>query len=308
MPFLGEAVTVGFYFCTREKPFRLTVMMIGGGGFVGIRLSPKGLVLLEMSLEAGACLSINLGVASGSVSIMVGVYLRLEADKGQLTGYFRIRGEVDVLGLISASITLELSLTYEFDTGKMVGRASIEIEVEVFFFSFSVTVSCERRLAGSNGDPTFARDPRRDDRPATRRPGPTTAQHSRGHDHGRPNPFSSPRSRTRRPPATPFHVSLFITHRSDAGRRQRHGLRLPATSRDWTALAGAGDADADAAAAPGARSSRSPRRCCTDVLQPDLWPRVFPSRAHGAAVAGAQPHRDAVAHVRGAPHAGATHC
>lgn len=156
VPFLGEAVTVGFYFCTREKPFRLTVMCIGGGGFVGIRLSPKGLVLLEMSLEAGACLSINLGVASGSVSIMVGVYLRLEAEAGSLTGYFRIRGEVDVLGLISASITLELSLTYQFATGKMVGRASITIEVEVFFFSFSVSVSCERRLAGSNGDPTFA--------------------------------------------------------------------------------------------------------------------------------------------------------
>ena len=157
VPFLGEeALTVGFHFCTREKPFRLTVMMIGGGGFVGIRLSPKGLVLLEMSLEAGACLSINLGVASGSVSIMVGIYLRLEAQKGSLTGYFRIRGEVDVLGLISASITLELSLTYEFDSGKMVGRASIEIEVEVFLFSFSVTVSCERRLAGSNQDPTFA--------------------------------------------------------------------------------------------------------------------------------------------------------
>ncbi|MEZ5289677.1 MAG: hypothetical protein R2745_01200 [Vicinamibacterales bacterium] len=156
VPFLGnEALTIGFNFCSREKPFRLTVMLIGGGGFVGIRLSPRGLVVLEMALEAGANLSIDLGVASGSVSIMVGVYLRLEADAGSLTGYFRIRGEVDVLGLISASITLELSLTYEFDTGKLVGRASLEIEVEVFFFSFSVTVSCERRLAGSNGDPTF---------------------------------------------------------------------------------------------------------------------------------------------------------
>lgn len=156
VPFLGDAVTVGFYFCTREKPFRLTVMCIGGGGFVGIRLSPKGLVVLEMSLEAGASLSVNLGVASGSVSVMIGIYLRLEAEAGSLTGYFRIRGEVDVLGLISASITLELSLTYEFATGKMVGRASITVEVEVFLFSGSVTISCERRFAGSNGDPTFA--------------------------------------------------------------------------------------------------------------------------------------------------------
>lgn len=156
VPFLGdEALTIGFNFCSREKPFRLTVMMIGGGGFVGIRLSPRGLVVLEMALEAGASLSLNFGVASGSVSVMVGVYLRLEADEGSLTGYFRIRGEVDVLGLISASITLELALKYEFATGKLVGRASLTIEVSVLFFSASVTISVERRLAGSNGDPTF---------------------------------------------------------------------------------------------------------------------------------------------------------
>lgn len=156
VPFLGDAVTVGFNFCTRERPFRLTVMAIGGGGFVAIRLSPQGLVVLEMSLEAGASLSLNLGVASGSVSVMVGLYLRLEADKGSLTGYFRIRGEVSVLGLISASITLELSLTYEFASGKMVGRASVVVEVSVLFFSASVEISVERRLAGSNQDPTFA--------------------------------------------------------------------------------------------------------------------------------------------------------
>jgi hypothetical protein len=156
VPFIGdEALTVGFNFCTRDKPFRMTVMMIGGGGFVGIRLSPKGLVVLEMALEAGASLSINLGVASGSVSVMVGVYLKLEGDAGSLTGYFRIRGEVDVMGLISASITLELALRYEFASGKMVGRASVEIEVDVLLASFTVTVTCERRLAGSNNDPTF---------------------------------------------------------------------------------------------------------------------------------------------------------
>ncbi len=156
VPFLGDALTVGFNFCTREKPFRLTVMAIGGGGFVGLRLSPKGLVMLEMALEAGCSLSLDFGVASGSVSVMVGIYMKLEDDKGSLTGYFRIRGEVDVLGLISASITLELALTYDMDTGKMVGRASITVEVEVLFFSTSVKISCERRLAGSKGDPTLA--------------------------------------------------------------------------------------------------------------------------------------------------------
>ncbi len=155
IPFLGDAMTVGFHFCSKDAPFRLTVMCIGGGGWLVLRASPKGLVLLELGLEACACLSVDLGVASGSVSIAVGVYLRLEADKGLLTAYFRIRGEVDVLGLISASITLELSLTYHFETGKLIGRASLVVEVEVLFFSASVEISVERKLAGSKGDPTM---------------------------------------------------------------------------------------------------------------------------------------------------------
>ena len=155
IPFLGDAMTIGFHFCSKDSPFRLTVMCIGGGGWLVLRASPKGLVLLELGLEACACLSVDLGVASGSVSIAVGVYLRLEADKGLLAAYFRIRGEVDVLGLISASITLELSLIYHFETGKLMGRASLVVEVEVLFFSASVEITVERKLAGSKGDPTM---------------------------------------------------------------------------------------------------------------------------------------------------------
>jgi hypothetical protein len=155
VPFLGESVTVGFDFCTRERPFTLAVLFIGGGGWFGLRISPDGLDVLEMGLEAGAILAVDFGVASGSISAMLGIYLRLEADEGSLAGYFRLRGEVDVLGLISASVELYLELLYEFATGKMVGSASLTIKVEVLFFSTSVTIRAERRFAGSNGDPTF---------------------------------------------------------------------------------------------------------------------------------------------------------
>jgi hypothetical protein len=155
VPFLGQSVTVGFDFCTRERPFTLAVQFIGGGGWFGLRISPDGLDVLEMGLEAGAILAVDFGVASGSISAMLGIYLRLEADEGSLAGYFRLRGEVDVLGLISASIELYLELRYEFATGKMVGSAALTIKVEVLFFSTSVTIRAERRFAGSNGDPTF---------------------------------------------------------------------------------------------------------------------------------------------------------
>jgi hypothetical protein len=156
VPFLGKAVTVGFNFCTRERPFTLAVAFIGGGGWFLLRLSPDGLDVLELGLEAGAILAVDFGVASGSISAMLGIYMRLEGDEGSLSGYFRLRGEVDVLGLISASIELYLELHYEFDTGKMIGSAKLTIKVEVFFFSTSVTISCERQFAGSKGDPSFA--------------------------------------------------------------------------------------------------------------------------------------------------------
>jgi hypothetical protein len=155
VPFLGKAVTVGFDFCSRERPFTLQVTFIGGGGWFMLRVSPDGLDVLELGLEAGATLSIDLGVASGSISAMIGVYMRLEGDGGSLTGYFRLRGEVDVLGLISASIELYMSLTYDFPTGKMIGKATITVEVDVLFFSGSVEISAERRFAGANGDPSF---------------------------------------------------------------------------------------------------------------------------------------------------------
>ena len=60
-----------------------------------------------------------------------------------------------MLGLISASIELYLELTYETATGKAVGRATLTIEISIFFLSFSVSISCEKKFAGANGDPTF---------------------------------------------------------------------------------------------------------------------------------------------------------
>ncbi len=154
VPFLGQVVSVGFNFCTRERPFCLAVAFLGGGGFIGLRLSPEGMVLLEGALEFGAIVALDFGVASGSVSVMAGIYFKIEGSEGQLTGYVRVRGEVDVLSLISASIELYLALEYFPSDDKLVGEASIKVTVEVLFFSASVSIKARRTFAGSNGDPT----------------------------------------------------------------------------------------------------------------------------------------------------------
>ena len=155
VPFIGQPLSVRFNFCKREQPFTLTVYMFGGGGFFGVTIDPNGVQILEAAFEFGAAISIDLGVASGGVSVMAGIYYRMEQDAASLTGYFRLEGHVDVLGLITASLELYLELRYEFQSGKCVGKAQLTIEISVFIFSGSVTVTCERKFAGSNGDPTL---------------------------------------------------------------------------------------------------------------------------------------------------------
>jgi len=156
VPFIGQPLAVRFNFCTREQPFNLTVSLFGGGGFFGITVDPSGVQILEAALEFGASISIDFGVASGGVHVMAGVYFRMEKDEASLTGYFRLGGHVSVLGLVSASLELYLELRYEFATGKCVGKAKLTIEISILCFSASVTITCERKFAGSNGDPSFA--------------------------------------------------------------------------------------------------------------------------------------------------------
>ncbi|HEV7682192.1 MAG TPA: hypothetical protein VGO68_08730 [Pyrinomonadaceae bacterium] len=156
IPFIGDPLSVYFSFCSRESPFLLTVSFLGGGGFFGITIDPQGVQLLEAAFEFGASLSMDIGVASGGVHVIAGIYIRIEREDGSLTGYLRIGGEMSILGIISVSIELKMELTYEFGSGKVIGRATLTIEVEIFFFSFSVELTCERKFKGSAGDPSFA--------------------------------------------------------------------------------------------------------------------------------------------------------
>lgn len=161
VPFIGkgEAVTVGFDFCTRERPFALTVMAFGGGGYFGLRASPTGIEMLEGALEFGARVSVDFGVASGSIEAMGGIYYRMEEGKTTLTGYFRLRGEVELLAIASVSLTAELSLTYrEKEGGKseMYGQARVTLEVELLFIEVSASFTIKRSFAGAAGDPILA--------------------------------------------------------------------------------------------------------------------------------------------------------
>ncbi len=159
VPFIGDSLDFTFSFGTRENPFRVTVWLFGGGGFFGISITPDRCRMLEAAFEFGAAAAINLGVASGNVEYMAGIYFKLQpntdGDEGQLSGYYRARGEVDVLGLLTESIELYMELNYDSADNTAGGRASLTIEVEVANLSKSVTLTLEKKFQGSMLDPSF---------------------------------------------------------------------------------------------------------------------------------------------------------
>lgn len=151
LPFTGDPVRFRFHFCERESPFRLTIYIFGGGGFFAIELGMDGLELMEAALEFGVSASMNIGVASGSVSVMAGIYFKMEMNNGQekisLTGYVRANGELSILGLITISVEFYLGLTWESGPPDRVwGEASVTVKVEILFFSKSFTLTVRKEF------------------------------------------------------------------------------------------------------------------------------------------------------------------
>jgi len=161
LPFLDGRPTLDFNVSERPHPFLLSVGIFGGGGFFHLQLDTAGLKLVEAAFEFGATASIDLGVASGGVHIMAGIYFKLEKKAPStdlaptLTGYLRMGGYLSVLGLIKISLEFTLSFTYDGARDKAYGRATLTVQIEIVFFSTSVEITVEKAFGGSSGDPTF---------------------------------------------------------------------------------------------------------------------------------------------------------
>lgn len=172
-----DPVTVDFAFGARHRPFLVTVMGFGGGGYLelGIRAGgdDSGLERFVGGIEFGAAVAMDFGVARGEVHVFGGVVFTKRGSAIEVAGYLRIGGSVRVLGLVSVSVELTISLTY-VEPNVLRGEARLLIAVDLTFWSTSVEITCEKTFIGS--DETVA--PR--DRGALAAAGPSSVQQAWG--------------------------------------------------------------------------------------------------------------------------------
>jgi hypothetical protein len=153
VPFDGKPVTVSLSFASRDNPFNVSVLAFGGGGYVDLTIGPKGLLRLEASIDFGASIEVDFVVARGEVHALGGVRFRQSGAGIEIDGFISIGGSVEVIGLVSVSVELLVTLTYR-PPNRLVGRATIVVEIDLTLFSDSVEIdSGEWVIAGSELPP-----------------------------------------------------------------------------------------------------------------------------------------------------------
>ncbi len=157
LPFDGTPAVFGFGFSTRDNPFQLALAIFGGGGYFGIKIGTDGVHEIDAGFDFGAMAAINLGVASGSVSLTAGFQFTYDLDPSTgkntciLTGYVKLTGSLSILGIIQMSLEFDLSLTYEEPPSSVTGTATVTISISILFFHFSVSATATKTFT-NNGN------------------------------------------------------------------------------------------------------------------------------------------------------------
>ncbi|NJM07830.1 hypothetical protein HC891_19005 [Candidatus Gracilibacteria bacterium] len=152
LPFVDDPARLRFNFGTREQMFALSVLAIGGGGFLGIEVELNRVIGIEAALEFGGTAALNLGIAQAAVFAMAGFYFNFTEDGGEqqvdFTGYIRYGGSATVLGLISVGVEFYLGLTYRPEENIIEGQAAVTVSFRIAFFKKSKTLRVSRRFKG----------------------------------------------------------------------------------------------------------------------------------------------------------------
>ncbi len=152
LPFDGGPSLFNFGFASPDNPFALAIGIFGGGGFFNLSLGTVGVKEIAGSFEFGAMAALDIGVASGAVSVQAGFYFMFALDITKtpaqetcvLSGFVKLNGNLSVLDIITLSLEFDLTLTYLSSPGEITGTATLVISVSLLYFSKTVTLTASK--------------------------------------------------------------------------------------------------------------------------------------------------------------------
>ncbi|MBN8212372.1 MAG: hypothetical protein J0M09_05590 [Xanthomonadales bacterium] len=143
-----------------DKPFMLSVGLLGGGGWLAAAASylpSKGLVESEVdiAIAVGRVFAVNFGPIRGMAQVVFGVNAKFVSSGSRsrfsLIVFFLFSGNVRLWGIITVSLYLRLEIEYQ-PSGSLVGRGVVHVTVKIGrFFKRTVRQRVNYRFAGKEG-------------------------------------------------------------------------------------------------------------------------------------------------------------
>ncbi len=150
--FAGRPLRLYLGFSSSEDRFLLAASLLGGGGYLEIIASTRGLERFKGALEFGGVVSINLYIVAAKAEVLAGFYVELDFSEPKsdpepiIGGYWRVCAFVQLLQFISVSIEIGLGLTYVVKEDKLVGTGWAALGLDLLFYSKTLKVSVSMEL------------------------------------------------------------------------------------------------------------------------------------------------------------------
>ena len=159
LPFADKPVGLRLAFSERFHPFLVTLSLVGGGGFLSIGLSTRGIDTIEGSLELGGNITVSLLVVEANVHALIGFYFSIKQADNQsgltmdFLAYIRVGASINLLGIVGVSVDIYLGLGFTPNflmspkptgiLGTVSGTVSVTVGVHLLFIdkSFQLTFS-----------------------------------------------------------------------------------------------------------------------------------------------------------------------
>jgi hypothetical protein len=149
---------VGFGLSDPQKPFNIAFFILGGAGYLtattsfrpGVDKAPACKV--DFGIMASASLAIAFGPISGGVYAFVGIRAGFSTGGPglSLTAVLLMRGQVNLAGIISASVCMELAATY--DGHQLTGSGFFSISVTICWcFTLNISVGISYPIGSFGG-------------------------------------------------------------------------------------------------------------------------------------------------------------
>jgi hypothetical protein len=155
------SIELGFNLARKSAPFALTIFFLGGGGYleVSTRYAPgtgKLKCSVLMGITASASLALSLGPIHGGVYVYFGITAEFEAGGGAkfaIGVMLLLRGEVSLLGIVSASISLLLEVQYDTTSGQLIGHGRLSISIKICWcFTLEINEDVTYTVGEGNGN------------------------------------------------------------------------------------------------------------------------------------------------------------